>query len=384
MRQVNMLALLIIVLPFLGSASYGQSLEVTELESLQSPELQKEKRLWGAWSFGLFGQTFSDLTDSETYSSARLNLKGGLNLLSDLKIKSELSLVGASGFSQARFGKDSLANGINIHEALVVLGEDRIAQLEAGIINQRFLQSPLLVSSLPFPGIKGTLQYHNEYFRAGLRVQQAIPTSRTLDSQKRNEKEQTPRFATESLFAEITPHDDFKADVQVSRYRFKDLPSSVANNSRLLGNTVPFSTAAQSSFLFDYEGMLYTARATQYIIDDTFADLNLQLLENSKAPTAFNRGFLAEGGLNFPILSQMLRVGVTSFFNESDSSPAQYNSGRLGHNNMKGMSYSLAVYINQLFKIEAQFTDGQVITPNLVNTNRQNFSLALETLYVEF
>lgn len=384
MRHVYRLAFLIIMLPFLGPGIYGQSLEVTELETLQSPEVEKEKRLWGAWSFGLFGQTFSDLTDSETYSSARLNLKGGLNLLADLKIKSELSLVGASGFSQARFGRDSLGNGINIHEALVVIGEDRIAQLEAGIINQRFLQSPLLVSNLPFPGVKGTLQYHNDLFRVGLRLQQAIPTSRTLDSQKRSEKEQTPKFATESLFAEITPHEDFKADVQVSRYSFKDLPSSVANNSRLLGNTVPFSTAAQSSFLFDYEGMLYTARATQYIIDDTFADINLQLLENSKAPTAFNRGFLAEGGLNFPILSQMLRVSVASFFNESDSSPAQYNSSRLGHNNMKGMSYSLAVYINQLFKIEAQFTDGQVITPNLVNTNRQNFSLALETLYVEF
>lgn len=367
-------------------SAFGQGLTQSELDLNTSVELSapEKSRLWGGWKFGLMGQTFSDATDSETYAGAKLNLSGGIKLLDYASLVADLSLVATNGFSQARFGKDSLGNGINVNEAMLVLNDQGLFQVDAGIINQGFLNSPLLVSNLPFPGVRETLRYDGDYLEIGLRAQQAIPTSRTLDSQKRDEKEATPLFFTETLYTEFKPTEHSTAQISYTRYRFKNLPTTVANNGRLLGNSVPFSTAAQSEFLFAFEGALYQAGVSHQVTDSIGVNLNAQLIQNDEAPDAFNRGFLVEAGLSFPVLGQEMAIYAANFFNESDTSPGQYNSSRLGHNNMKGNSFGASLLFNKLFKVQAQYTDSDVISANLVNSRRQSMSLTLETVYAEF
>jgi hypothetical protein len=384
LRMICLISLGLVFQVQLGSSLYAQSLTSADSNLQQEIEYPNDKRLSGGWSFSLLGQTLEDATDSETYAGAKLNLLGALNLIDYAKLKADFSLVATNGFSQARFGKDSLGNGININEAILVVNEDGLFQVDAGIINQKFLNAPLLVSNLPFPGIRETIKYDGDYLALGFRAQQAIPTSRTLDSQKRSEKEQTPTFFTESVFAEFQLSNSTEAQASYTRYRFKNLPTTVANNGRLLGNSVPFSTAAQSQFLYQFEGALYQVNISQELPFESLLTLNTQLLQNAKAPTAFNRGYLIEAGLSFPILSQKMGLYVSNFFNESDSSPGQYNSSRVGHNNMKGNSFGINVIINNLFMVSAQYTSSDVISTNLVNSKRQNLSLSLETLYAEF
>jgi hypothetical protein len=368
----------------LGSPLYAQSLTTSDSDLEEVVTFAPEKRLSGGWSFALHGQTLEDATDSETYAGASLNLKGAMNLIDYAKLTADFSLVATNGFSQARFGKDSLGSGININEALLVVNEGGFLQVDAGIINQKFLNAPLLVSSLPFPGMRETLKYDGEYIAVGFRAQQTIPTSRTLDSQKRSEKEKTPTFFTESIFADFKLTDSTTTQLSYTRYRFRNLPTTVANNGRLLGNSVPFSTAAQSEFLYQFQGALYQANLVQELPFDSVFTLNTLLLENAEAPKAFNRGYLIEAGLSFPILNQKMGIYMANFFNESDSSPGQYNSSRTGHNNMKGNSFGANLIINNFFKISAQYTSSDVISTNLVNSKRQNISLSLETLYAEF
>lgn len=361
----------------------------SELSSTADVENKsKSERYWGSWSLGLNGRTMSDLTDSETYASARLNLLGGAQLLERLELLGDVSIAGASGFSQSRFGNDSLGSGININEAIVAVNPEGILGLDAGIINQRFLGSGLLVSDLPFPALRQTLKNQwkiaDTTLELGLKAQQAIPTSRTLDNQKRSEKEGTPSFMTQTAYADVSFTKNTSLNASYTRYQFNELPSSVAFESRLLGNTVPFSQASQSQFLFDYRGSLYTLNAQQKLMDSLSFYGGAELLENSEAPTAFNRGFLTKLGLVWSLYDHKLDFSMANYFNESDSSPAFYNSSRLGHNNMEGQAYAVAFTYEDLFRVRVQYSDADVISPNLVNTRRQNLNVALETLYVDF
>lgn len=383
-KMISLISLSLLLQTGFAPALYAQSLTSGDSDLEQTITFEEQKRLSGGWSFSLLGQTFEDATDSETYAGAKLNLAGALALINYAKLKADFSLVATNGFSQARFGKDSLGSGINVNEAILAINENGLLQIDAGIINQKFLNAPLLVSNLPFPAIRETLQYDGDYLALGFRAQQAIPTSRTLDSQTRSEKEETPSFFTETIFTEFNLSASTKSQVSYTRYRFKNLPTTVANNGRLLGNSVPFSTAAQSQFLYEFEGSLYQIALSQELPYESLFTLNTQLIENAKAPTAFNRGFLIEAGLSFPILSQKMGLYLSNFFNESDSSPGQYNSSRVGHNNMKGNSFGMNLIINDLFKISAQYTSSDVISTNLVNSKRENLSLSLETLYAEF
>ena len=378
-------AFLLISALFISTGAFAQASSSAKLKTVaQNQEGQTSKKYWGAWSFGLSGQTFSDLTDSETYAAAKVNLLGGMNLIDGLKIKADLSVVGASGFSQSRFGRDSLGNGINIHEALAVINDGGAFQVDAGIINQKYHDAPLLVSSLPFPGVRQILRWKTNRFEIGARAQQTIPTSRTLDSQKRNEKESTPTFMTEGLYAHTLLTPTTKLEVAATQFRYENLTTSVADTSRLLGNNVPFSTAAQSSFFFDFKGRFYNAGIEQKITNTFGVYGKALLLENQEAPKAFNRGFLTEAGVVIKIRDHKLQLSAAQFFNESDSSVAFYNSSKFGHNNMEGYTAGASFTYNNIFKISGHYSDADVISANLVNTRRQNLSLSLETVYVEF
>lgn len=384
LRNTRLLALASILTVSLYPVVYGQEISHTSSELQGAERKETDKALWGSWKFGLVGNTFSDAVDTETFAGARFRARGGLKLLEDLHLKSDISLVAANGFSQARFGNDSLNSGINVNEALASYNDGGMIQFDAGIINQSFLNAPLLVSNLPFPGLRQTLRYKTDYFYTGIRAQQAIPTSRSLDSQKRTEKESTPLFFTETAYLEFYPLTDTTLSFSFTNFRFKNLPAAVANNGRLLGNSVPFSTAAQSDFLFDFEGHQFRLCLCHEFSEQTQFSLNASLLENRKAPDAFNRGFLLEGRLTFPIFSQKMGLYIANFFNESDTSPGQYNSSRFGNNNMKGNAFGVSFVINDRFSFGAHYSDADVISANLVNSRRQNFTVGLETVYADF
>ena len=351
-----------------------------KIEKLVSPEIN----YWGKWKVGVGGNTYSDLTDSETSASGSLDILGGINLTNWLNLKADVSVVGRSGYSQQRFGRDTLESGININESIIELKPISFFKLDAGIINQSFLNSPLLISSRPFPGLRETLMFENNIFKAQLIAQQAIATSRSLDT-NRSQKEETPRFDSQTFNLSFEP---FKKSTEISlsasRFKFGKLPSSVADTSRTLGNTVPFSSPAQSEFAFDYKGFLYSLSGKQKINKNFKLDAQAQLLKNTQAASALSRGFLAEVGGSFYFDDHHLRLAMNNFFNEADSSPAYYNSSSLGHNNVKGNSYLAAFTYRNLFTLNIGYTESEVITPNLVNTNRENLQISLETQYVDF
>lgn len=345
---------------------------------------QGKQRLWGSWKLGLSGQTYADQTDSQSFASFGIGLRGGLSLLEDLDFNGELSLIAQSGFSQTRFGRDSLNDGINLHEAILSYDPSKYITVDAGIINQGHLGQELLVSSRPFPGLRQTLQYDISDITFGLKAQQTIPTSRSLDTHTRSEKEKTPSFLTETLFANYSPTSRLGFTGHITRYQFNNLPTHVAYESRLIGNTVPHSTPAESQFLYDFKGLAYGVSAQAQIMERIGVDLNGQLLENREAPDAFNRGYSLQLGVTLEIFEQQLRASVTNFFNESDSAPAYYNSSRLGHNNRKGNAFGLEAIISQNIKISTHFVDSDVINPNLSMTRQQHLTVALETVYADF
>ena len=384
LRLLKSLALLIGMLS-LPQYAFSQTMDSTLEEDISDVRNHGDAiQYWGQWNAGIGANSYADLTDSEASAQARLNIRGGAVLTEWLNLNTDISLVGRSGFSQNRFGQDSLGSGINVNEALISGHYDRYLKLDAGIIDQGFIGSPLLISSRPFPGMRQSGLIGNNLFSAQLSAQQSIATSRSLDSRRRNEKESTPLFLTQTLKTSYHPNKKQEVSLSATRFEYKNLPTIVADESRTLGNTVPYSNAAQSEFLFDYQGMLYSLRGKTPVTTNFYLDGTVQLLENSAAPRGLNRGFSAEAGATFEFFNHKLRASVMNFFNEADSSPAYYNSSGLGHNNVKGNSYSLAFHYGNIFALNIRYTQSDVIRPNLVNTSRENIQFSLETFYVNF
>lgn len=376
-----MIAMLTMTISFsLHSQTMTSTMEHEQQDLNQYPNIL----YWGQWNTGIGANSYADLVDSEVSAQARLNVRSGAVLTNWLNLNSNISLVGRSGFSQNRFGTDSMGSGININEALVTTHYHDNLILDAGIIDQGFIGSPLLVSSRPFPGLRQSAKIGSRRFSAQLTAQQAVPTSRSLDSRRRSEKESTPLFFTQSLSTSYHPNSMQGITLSATRFEFQNLATIVADESRALGNTVPHSSAAQSQFLFDYKGMLYSLRAKTPLTTFFHLDGQLQLLENSSAPRGLNRGFSAELAASYHFSNHKLRASFMNFFNEADSSPAYYNSSALGHNNIKGNSYALSFHYGRLFAVNVRYTQSDVIRPNLVNTARENIQFSLETFYIDF
>jgi hypothetical protein len=123
--------------------------------------------------------------------------------------------------------------------------------------------------------------------------------------------------------------------LELSHYKFQDLPSNVAEKSLAFGNSIS-GTGEASQFNYDFSGanFYFNSRVMTSELGLLFSG---QYIYNEKAPDGRNSGYLAYLGLEF----EKLIVKLEGFKNESDTSPAFYNSKYHGHNNMQGNGLNL-------------------------------------------
>lgn len=221
---------------------------------------------------------------------------------------------------------------INLNEGGLVYKPADFFMVKAGALNQGDLKSPLFIGNNAFAALSEKIILGPFYFSA----LQGIPSNNRLTKRLGQVDKGTPFVEIETIGLDIGKRDSLK--IEVSRFLFKDLSNNIAFNSKILGNSTTGSTELNSEYLYAFQG--YNVHLASQLDFRSFGfRLSGQYLYNDKAPSDRNLGTLARFGVYIGIFE----LYGESFRNESDSSPAYYNSKYYGHNNMQGTGGGLLV-----------------------------------------
>lgn len=378
---------ILLALTSLTPSVYAQSSISTSQTTLPASNFKiSNSRLSAQGQMVLGTQYFDDATDGGSNANLGFGLKLNYAPVESFRIQTETLLNLSRARFQAQIDDDEFADGFSVKEAIAAWQPIRPFEIAGGAVNQKnFIDSPLLISNRSFPGLYQQLAFGDEkkHF-VKLRAMQAVPTSRSFDSD-RIEKEKTPYYFTEGIVAGVRPNQHIQFIPYFQNYRYTDLPSIVAFNGSIRGNTVSDATPTNAQFAFDYQGYVAGIRTDINPNSDVTFRFEFQGIENSEAPETFNSGRLARVGVEFPVLGTKLEPKVGSFYNESDTAPAAYNSANIGHNNREGMAYGLDwTFEKYNLKISSEYVDAKVVNVAQRQSDLKYFYFSVETLYVEF
>lgn len=311
-------------------------------------------------------------------------------LLSSLSFRTKAGASLNSGYAQSRFGDNVGRSSIWFEEATLNLRAVNTAParayLSAGALNQGDLGMRLLVDRQPFPGVRESVVLgSNSRLKVKLMAQQTIPTSKTL-STKTVDAEVTPLFTTESLEISIKPNDKLSLKGFVTHFAFLNLPSAVALESVIYGNSVAEIGPNTARFKYGFEGIGAGGSANIQISRNLEWNFLGYVLQNAQAPEGFRNAQFLRTDLKIGIPGDVdLIPGAALFFVEDDVTPGFYNNPYSGHNNRQGFAGSLEVFFQkQRFKLKSEFIDADVINFNINQSRQQTFTIGFETFYEIF
>ncbi|MDX9730857.1 MAG: hypothetical protein RBT63_03710, partial [Bdellovibrionales bacterium] len=210
--------------------------------------------------------SFANEYEQSQYFGLRLGGDFRMQLMEPLVFRLKATAGLSSGYAQSRFGDSVGASGIYLNEALLRYQAWETSysrfNIEGGAVSQEALNATLLVDQQPFPGVRQSLwlwldgegQKDSKYL---LRIwaQQTIPTSKTL-STKAVETELMPTFMSETVELAVYPTKPLYISAAVTHYAFNDLPSSVALESEIYGNTTDEIGPSTSRFRYRFDGVM--------------------------------------------------------------------------------------------------------------------------------
>lgn len=307
--------------------------------------------------------------------------------IESLQMNAEVAALFSSERYQAQLETDEFANGIYAKRFDVVFKPVRFFQIGAGGVNQKeFLDRPLLLSNRAFPGAYAQANIENGRNGVWVRVGEYIPTSRSFDSD-RQEKESLPTLTTLEAKALWVPNRYFQIAPSFTHFTYENLPSVVAYEGNLRGNTVSGQTRPNSVFEYDYRGYVGGVDLKLNPSRNLNFTLSTQLIENLEAPETLNSGQVASISSELHYSKMIFKPILGAFYNEADSSPGAYNKGELGHNNREGRFFGFDVdFIKYNFRLRTRYVKADTINENsAANQFDQTYlAVVLETLYVEF
>ena len=252
----------------------------------------------------------------------------------DAKVNIGISLeVGSHKVSALALDEFKPGQRIFISEGSLRFKPFEKLQIKAGAINQKEYDSPLFLTETVFVGVQEKFSYNYEkMFDAYFKAEQMIPGNHTLTNRLGAVDEGTPHFFLETVGLQIE-RKSFTFHTHLSHFSYAQLSNGVAQKSRFMGNQVGGKTGPDASFLYNYQGLNGFVELEGYIYKNYKIGFKGQLLRNRRAPSGRNTGHLLKVGLG---LEESFDVWLDVFRNESDTTPAFYNSKIYGHNNRKG------------------------------------------------
>ncbi|MCB0390677.1 MAG: hypothetical protein KDD58_05280 [Bdellovibrionales bacterium] len=370
---------------FFAPNSRAQNLNspTTNTIKLDEESFLSRSKFQGDWKLEIGAQSFEEDTDDEKLATVALSVRPSYRLLENLTLKADMKFKSESGRVQARFYQEG-ENLMSLSNASLEYYPTSFIMIEGGILNQGFLEQELLFSkSRAFAGVKEALVLNKQNYKIYLTAQQSLPSSSSLNTE-RAEKEETPSFTSQTLQAEFNT-DSLKGIVGGSYFQFDNLPSKVAYESIVNGNSVIEQGIANSYFEYNFKGYAFQTRLDWRLQDSLNIVGTLQLIENSEAPAGNSRGQMAWLGPIIQTGQLKWTFNYGQFFAEPDVAPAYYMNLNYGGANRIGKFGRFELEFSDYnFKIIAQYADSDVINLRTHQFQRINYLVRLETLYVSF
>ncbi|MBY0384373.1 hypothetical protein K2X05_04370, partial [bacterium] len=342
----------------------------------------REGQLETIWRARIYGESTALETQSAQIGGFDLFAESKYQLLENFEARVFLRGKFEAGRSQSFFGDLEPANTILIREAAVKYSPFHFFNLKAGVINQDWLDMPLLVSRQSFPGANAELSYQiTEELKTGVVSQYLIPTSQTLSSRTVG-AEATPTFTTQTLYLKWSER-NLSSHISGTLYQYQNLPSFVAFESQKRGNSIQqINGPNNSKFAYTFNGW-FTSVGFNYRMNSIFEPLAYyNIIKNNEAPETYNDGQLIGIGSKLHTNNYVYSLFYENFFAESDVVPGYYNSWAYGNTNKKGNGFEFGVQFKKKnFRIRAQYYEAKLLNTDPLQQNQQYFYLGVETGY---
>jgi hypothetical protein len=335
-----------------------------------------------SWKMGLAGVNSQDNQSSNKFVGFAIDAKMKYWLHPELFLNLDPNVRFENGSFHSLDGERQNESGLYLKEAGVHWLFMNGATLSAGALNQSTNHSELLIGNQAFPAVRAETELFSlGSLKTSLDVEQAIPTSSSLSTNTTG-VEATPRFLSASMAFNYEHYRSFWK-TRFGAFSYDNLPTSVAYQSALRGNTVLSLTETESLFVYQYQGVEAMTSLRFPVMRGWDLTGSAAYLQNNKANSDLNRAYAISAGSEFFFVGRKsIDVIVTGFRVEPDAAVAYFNTGKYFNTNRVGYNVESFVNFNKYnFKIGLGYTEAEVIYLNPVQSREKSLMLMLETLY---
>ncbi len=335
-----------------------------------------------SWKMGLAGIDAQDTQASSKFVGFMFDAKMKYWLHPELFMNLDPNIKFENGSFQSIDGERKNESGLYLKEAGIHWLFTKNSFLSGGALHQGTNHSELLIGDQAFPAVRGELEIANTgNLKTLLDIEQAIPTSSSLSTNTTG-VESTPRFLSASMAVNFENNNYFWK-TRLGVFSYDNLPSAVAYQSALRGNTVLSLTENESLFVYQYQGVEVMTSLRLPITHGWDLMSSASYLQNSKASSDLNQAYAISAGSEFFLVGRKsIDVKLTSFRIEPDAAIAYFNTGKYFNTNRIGYNIESFVYLNKYkFKIGLGYTEAEVIYLNPAQSREKSLMLMLETFY---
>gem|GEM_PF-2704361 len=369
-----------------SSTMTAQQQSVMSLEKLKS---DNHKNYDLTWDLAMREDMYQNPLNKENLFVMRAGLNMIYHMTQNLSVNLAPSFSYFNGYTQTQNEVQGNGSVWTMRNATLDAKAWNALVFSAGALNQQqnsakqIVHTRVLMDDRSFPGVSAQLSTGGN-FDVGLLGEAAIPTSASLTTQTDNQ-ETNPSFQSFGAFMNYKSS-RVKLELLADYYSFTNLPSSVAMQSGLLGNTVlaPNGNANSTDnvFAYNYRGLETFGRLKLVLSNYWRFNIDGAYLKNSQAPADSNTATAALASLDWIAAKDiMLTPGYAYFKIQSDAVVASYNDSNFMPN-MAGYAGSMTLQYKKSFKLAVSGGERAPLVDNPNQFHEHIWNLKLEMLNV--
>ncbi|WP_413291027.1 hypothetical protein [Bdellovibrio sp. HCB337] len=349
---------------------------------LLGASLSLAAEIQSTWRAGLGGANMQDAQSTSQFTAFLLETKTKYLAHPSLFLNLDALVKLESGSFQSIDGERKNESGFVLKEAGAHWRLINPLLLSGGALNQGTIHTELLISERAFPAVRANLKLLEVgNFQTLIDIEQATPTSVSMSTNTTG-VESVPRLLSASLSLNYeTPRYFWKN--RIGAFAYDNLPSAVAYESSLHGNTVNSISENESRFVHNYQGLEALSSLRFPVMRGWDFTGRANYLQNEKAPTTLNRAYSATAGSEFFFVGRKsLELEVTSFRIEPDAVVAYFSPAKFFHANRAGFNVESALNFKRNgFRVGASYSEAEVIYLSPVQSREKSLMIFLETFY---
>lgn len=341
---------------------YSKTVNAQQQSAMSLSKLKpsdKSKNYDLSWNLSMNEWIYQNPLNKENLFHMNAGLNMNYFMTQNLSVNLSPSFSYFNGYTQTQNEVQGNNSFWTMKNATLDLKAANLFYSSIGAVNQQVLKSsgdlmhtPLLMDDRSFPAIAAEVSTGGNS-NLGLMTEVAIPTSASLTTQT-GEQESNPSFQSFGAFMAYKTA-RMKFELLADYFSFSNLPSSVAMQSGLLGNTVNTPNGNANStdnvFAYNYHGLETHGKVSVVLSNYWRGNATVGYIQNSGAPSDKNTALLGLISADWIAAKDLMLSPTYMYFTiKSDSVVASYNDAQYMPN-MAGYAGGLTLQYRKSFKV---------------------------------